>query len=320
MKTILRVVLLISIIIFACVGVYAFTQNSSLQKDNKLQVAASFYPMYYFASEIGGDRATVRNITPSGAEPHDFEPTAKDIASIEASKLLVINGANVEAWYPKIENELKQNSVQIVVASEGLTTLEGTDEHEHEGEEHSAGEPEEHIQDPHVWLNPVLAQKEVEKIRDGFIAADPSGEAYYNANTQSLLERLQSLDKKYREGLASCEREDIVTSHTAFAYLAKEYGLHQVAISGLSTSAEPSTQELAEVAQFAREHQVKYIFFESLISPKLSETIATEIGAETLVLDPIEGIPDDEMAQGKNYFTVMEDNLTNLQTALACSN
>jgi zinc transport system substrate-binding protein len=111
-----------------------------------------------------------------------------------------------------------------------------------------------------------------------------------------------------------------VTSHTAFAYLAREYGLNQVAIAGLSSGQEPSTQELTEVATFARDNGVKYIFFESLVSPKLSETIANEVGAQTLVLDPLEGIPDDEIKQGKNYFTVMEDNLKNLQTALGCSN
>ncbi len=318
MKIVLRIILLAAIVVFAGVGVYALTQNSSKNNDGKLQVSASFYPMYYFASEIGGDRATVHNITPSGSEPHDFEPTAKDIASIESSKLLVINGAGVEPWYKKMESELQQNNVQVVVASDGLAILEGFEEHEEE--EHSTEHAEEHIIDPHVWLDPVLAQKEVTKIRDGYIAADPTGEAYYSANAQLLIEKLQSLDSKYRQGLSKCQRNDIVTSHTAFAYLAKEYGLQQVAISGISTSAEPSTQDLADVAKFAKENGVTYIFFESLISPRLSETIANEIGAKTLVLDPIEGIPDDERAQGKNYFTIMESNLANLQTALACSN
>ncbi len=134
-----------------------------------------------------------------------------------------------------------------------------------------------------------------------------------------LNQKLDQLDKTYAEGLKTCKQKDIITSHAAFGYLATRYGLNQVAISGISPDEEPSSQQLAEVAKFAKENDVKYIFFESLVSPKLSETIAHEIGAKTLVLDPLEGISDDDIKQGKNYFTVMENNLKNLQKALQCS-
>lgn len=321
MKKALRLILFLSIIVFIGMAVYVLAQTRVEQNANKLQVAASFYPMAYFAEEIGRDKAAVQNITPSGAEPHDFEPTAQDITTMQNSKLLVLNGIGFEPWYARIENDIKQNNVQVVVASEGLELIAGKDIHSEEehAEEHTT--EEEHaneVQDPHVWLSPVLAQKQVDNILKGYIAADPANEAYYRSNAEALKNRLSDLDAKYKTGLQACEREDIVTSHTAFAYLAREYGLHQVAISGLSSSEDPSTQKLAEVAEFARENTVQYIFFESLVSPRLSETIAQEVGAKTLVLDPLEGIPDDEKAQGKNYFTVMEDNLKNLQTALEC--
>lgn len=321
MKKALRLILFLSIIVFISTAVYIFAQTRGEQNANKLQVTASFYPMAYFAEEIGGEKATVKNITPSGAEPHDFEPTAQDITAIQNSKILVLNGIGFEPWYARIENDVKQNNVQIVTASEGVSALAGEDPHSEEEhtEEHAA--EEEHAneaQDPHVWLSPVLAQKQVDNILKGYIAADPANEAYYRSNADALKKRLSDLNAKYRSGLQACTSKDIVTSHTAFAYLAQEYGLHQVAISGLSSSEDPSTQKLAEVAEFARENNVQYIFFESLVSPRLSETIAQEVGAKTLVLDPLEGIPDDERAQGKNYFTVMEANLENLQTALGC--
>lgn len=318
MKKTLRLLFIACILLFIGVAVYVLGQTRSAQQStvNGIQVAASFYPVAYFASQIGGDRASVQTITPSGVEPHEFEPTAQDIAMIQESKLLILNGIGFEPWYARIATDVTQKNIQVVQAGEGLNLLEGTEEN-HEEEGHA---DEENVKDPHVWLSPVLAQQEVAKILAGYIAADPANEAYYVANAQKLTDQLKQLDTKYKEGLQTCKHQDIVTSHTAFAYLAQEYGLNQVAIAGLSTSQEPSTQELAAVSTFARENEVKYIFFESLVSPKLSETIANEVGAQTLVLDPIEGIPDDEIKQGKNYFTVMEDNLKNLQTALECSN
>lgn len=321
MKKALRLILFLSVLIFIGAAVYVFAQRPSEQNSNKLQVTASFYPMAYFAEEIGGDKASVRNITPSGAEPHDFEPTAQDITTIQKSKVLVLNGLGFEPWYSRIENDVKQNNVQVVVASEGVEVLAGEDPHseeEHAAEEHAGEQHANEAQDPHVWLSPILAQQQVANILKGYITADPSNEAFYKANADALTTRLSELDAKYKTGLQQCERDDIVTSHTAFAYLAHEYNLHQVAISGLSSSEDPSTQQLTEVSNFARENNVEYIFFESLVSPRLSETIANEVGAQTLVLDPLEGIPDDERAQGKNYFTVMESNLNNLQTALGC--
>ncbi len=283
-----------------------FKQSASAPKTaNKIQVTTSFYPLYFFASQIAGDKADVKNITPSGSEPHDYEPTAQDIARIEKSSMLILNGG-VEAWGDKIKSNLSGTNVKIIVAGDGLLSKQLTE----------AGQT---AVDPHVWLDPTLAKKEVQKITDGYIAIDPTNTTYYQDNEKQLDTKLDDLDAKYKAGLQNCQNKDIITSHAAFAYLGAHYGLNQVAISGLSPDAEPSAQQLADVVNFAKAHNVKYIFFESLISPKLSETIATEVGAKTLVLDPIEGISDDDIAQGKNYLTVMEDNLKNLQTALQCS-
>ncbi len=299
--------LLIIIAIVVIVGGFLFLNKNSqtLTQNNKLQVTASFYPVYYFSSEIGGDKADVKNITPAGAEPHDYEPTAKDVARLETGKLLIVNGG-VETWEDKIKENLKDKNVKIVKAGEGLLNKELTED----GKK---------VQDPHVWLDPVLAKQELEKIRHGFADVDPVNVSSYDANAKSLGERLDKLDQEYKTGLENCQQRDFVTSHEAFGYLAARYGLNQVAISGLSPDEEPSPARLAEVTKFVRESNVKYIFFETLVSPKLSETIAKEVGAQTLVLDPIEGISDDDIKQGKNYFTVMEDNLKNLQTALECS-
>lgn len=274
------------------------------EPSEKLPVVTSFYPLYFFAKEIGGDKADVHNITPAGAEPHEYEPTAQDIARIENSKLLVINGA-LEAWAPQVLQTLDTNVTLYVTAGEAVmtqNTVEG-------GEE---------IRDPHVWLSPALAQNMADKISAGYEQVDPANAAYYRANADALKAKLAALDSEYQTGLAQCERRDFITSHAAFGYLASLYSLNQVSISGVSPEMEPSSQELAAITRFAREKDVKYIFFESLTSPKLAETLATEVGAQTLVLNPLEGLTDEEMAAGKDYFTEMRANLENLKVALEC--
>ncbi len=293
-------------LVVGLIGKRYFSSKPTPSKNvaQKVEVATSFYPLYFFSSQIGGDKVDVTNITPSGAEPHDYEPTTGDVVKITNSNLLVLNGA-VEAWGDKIRENLAGKNVKIVVAGEGLLTQQ-------------LAENGVTATDPHVWLSPQLAKKEVDKISQALIQVDPKDQNYFQTNTSNLEQELDQIDQSYQRGLVNCQQKDIITSHAAFGYLATAYGLNQVPIAGLSPDEEPSPKQLADVANFARAHNVKYIFFESLVSPKLSDTIASEIGAKTLVLDPLEGISDADMNQGKNYFTVMQDNLINLQTTLQC--
>ena len=271
----------------------------------KLPVVASFYPLYFFAQQIGGNQAEVTNIVPSGAEPHDYEPTAQDLVKMENSRLIILNGGGLEAWGGNVQDNIDHKKTIVVVAGEGLATRQ-------------VAENGQNGIDPHVWLDPPLAEKMVDRIVQGFIQADPGHQDYYQANAQILINQLSSLDLAYQQGLSHCPEKNIITSHAAFGYLSATYGLKQVSIAGLSPEAEPSPQQLAEIVKFSQDNQVKYIFFESLASPKLAQTIATEIGAQTLVLNPLEGLTPAEVAQGQNYLTVMRSNLVNLQKALNC--
>ena len=266
-------------------------------------VVASFYPLYFLASTIGGERATVINLTPAGAEPHDYELTAQDIAKIETSRLLIINGGGLEAWGQKIKDNISART-KIIVASDGLTDQTLAD---------AKNQP-----DPHIWLDPTLAQKIADKIALGLIETDPQNQDYYQANAAMLKSKLADLDNAYRVELSNCENKDIITAHAAFAYLARAYGLRQVAITGLAPEAEASPRQMVEISKFARDKKINYIFFESLVSPKLAQTIAAEIGAQTLVLNPLEGLNEDNLAAGKDYFSEMKNNLINLRTALKC--
>ena len=272
---------------------------------SKITVVTSFYPLYYFSERIGGDKADVYNITPAGAEPHDYELTARDIALVESSNLLVLNGRNLEVWGDNIKKNLNPGQTILVMAGESLISQRTVD-------------GDENIVDPHVWLSPTLAEEMVDKILGGFQASDPANISYYTANAEALKEDLKSLNADYSVGLKNCALKDIITSHASFGYLALAYDLRQISIAGLSPDAEPSPREIGEIAKLAKENGVKYIFFESLASPKLSETIATEVGAKTLVLNPLEGLTKADIQAGKNYFTEMRNNLNNLKIALEC--
>lgn len=303
-----KIFFLIIIPLLICIiGIYQEVNrfNQAEIKNKKIQVTTSFYPLYFFALQIGGDKAEVHNITPSGVEPHDYEPTAQDIMQIEKSNLFILNGVGFEAWGEKIKENIKGKKIVTITAVSDI-------------DNQLMLEDGQTIPDPHVWLSPSLAEKEIRTILKGFIQVDPKNREYFEENANKLLSSLNTLDNEYKRGLSNCNQKVIVTSHAAFGYLAKTYGLTQVSIAGLSPDAEPSSKQLAAVAQFAKNHTIKYIFFESLISPKLSETIATEIGAQTHVLDPIEGVSEEDMKVGKNYFTIMKNNLINLRIALAC--
>jgi len=301
----LVVVVLLFVVILVSFVIIMREGSGKMISNGKLQVATSFYPLYYFTTQIAGNKADVKNITPSGAEPHDYDPSAGDIANIEKGNLLVLNGG-VEAWGNKIKDNLKGANVQVITAGQGLLSQQVNEDGQNQT-------------DPHVWLDPLLAKQEAYVIAIGLEKVDPKNISYFQQNEKTLDAKLDALDAAYKTGLARCQEKNIITSHAAFGYLATRYHLTQVPIAGLSPDAEPSAQQLADIVNFAKANHVKYIFFESLVSPKLSDTIASEIGAETMVLDPIEGVSDDDMKAGKNYYTIMQENLKNLQTALSCA-
>ena len=295
MKNFLTITLILVIVAGA---IYAFrgTEPQRTPTSPKLQIAASFYPLAYFAERIGGVRVVVTTITPAGVEPHEYELTPKDVATVEGSRLLLLNGTGFETWEDKVPRGSGTHRTEIVKVSDGLTEKS----------------------DPHIWLSPPLADRMVDNIEAGIKKLDPENADFYAQNAALLKADLVELDLDYRSGLSHCRLNTIVTSHSAFGYLSEAYGLVQIPIVGISPEAEPSAKELAAVATIARTKHIKYIFFETLVSPKLAETVAREIGAQTLVLSPIEGLTTEEIQTGKDYFTEMRSNLSHLQTALEC--
>ena len=249
-------------------------EPSSAASEGSLRVMASFYPMYDFAQKIGGDKVTVTNMVPAGTEPHDWEPSPSDIVALEQADVFVYSGAGMEHWVEDVLASLDNQSLVTVEASYGIALLEGH-HHHHEDEEEAEHEHEdehEHEEgggyDPHVWLSPLNAKREMENIKNAIAEADPANAEYYEANYAAWSARCDQLDQAFKDGLSNLAIQDIVVSHEAFGYLCDAYGLNQVGIEGISPDSEPDPARMAQIQDFVTEHQVKVIFSESWSAPR----------------------------------------------------
>ena len=294
-KIIAGMTLIMSIIAFILFGKI----QSKKQSDTRtLKVTTSFYPLAFLAETIGGASVLVTNLTPPGAEPHDFEPSTRTIAELENQDIVLLNGGGLEGYENKFKANINLRKTALVITGESLMSIS---------------------KDPHIWLDPVLYKKEAEIITKAFVQKDPINATEYSKNMQNLARELDILDVEYKNGLRDCKQKSIITSHKAFGYLAKRYNLNEVALTGLSPEEEPSSKTLADVATFAKTNKIGYIFFEELVSPAIAETIAIEVGVQTLVLNPLEGLTNENREVGKTYLSIQRENLKNLQIALECN-
>jgi zinc transport system substrate-binding protein len=277
------------------------------QSGQGLAIAATFYPLYEFSKQVGGDKVSVSNLTPAGAEPHDYEPSPQDLIKAQQASVFVYNGGTMEPWVGKFLPDFTHTRVK---ASEGIPLRAGIDE--------DSGMVDSSVKDPHFWLDPVNAEKIIDNIQSGLSRADPADAAYFTQRAGEYKAKLAQLDGEFTNGLANCRTRTIITSHAAFGYLALRYNITVVSITGINPDEEPSAAKLAELSQLIKAKDIKYVFFERLVSPRLAQALAQETGARTAVFDPIEGMSDKDQQQGKEYISVQRENLAQLRTALAC--
>lgn len=305
MKKIVNTVLVASLILSAC--------GAPSSNPESLKVVTTFYPLAYFAEQVGGDQVAVTNLTPVGGEPHDFEPSPRQIVQVTEADVTLYLGLGFEPWMEDLKTELDAKGVVAVEANAQLSAF--ADPSEENSQEETELDP---AFDPHTWLDPLLAQEMVSMILNAFIKADPENETLYRNNAEMLNRNLQALHESYQTTLQNCTQDTILVSHEAFNYLASRYKLKTVAVAGLSPEDEPSADRLVELADFAKEHESKYIFFETLANPDVAQTLAKEADLTPLLFNPIEGLTVEENQAGGNYFTLMQANLENLKLALAC--
>ena len=270
--------------------------------DGRVRVLAAAYPFAWAAVQVGGPEVRVDDLVRAGAEPHDVELSPRQIGAFEQAGLVVY----LRGFQPAVDDavrEAKKSARLDLTPAVGVRPFTS----DLEGDRESGT-------DPHVWLDPVRMSAIVRAIADRLSRRDPAHAASYAERAGSTLRQLDELDAALRADLASCRQRDIVTAHSAFAYLAARYGLKQVGVAGISPDAEPSPGRIARVARYARTHHVRTIFFGSDVDPKLADTVAREVGARTAILDPIEGV-----AQGDDYLSVMRRNATALRQGLECA-
>lgn len=284
----------------------AGTVGQPFVDDGRLKVMASLYPMYDFARKVGGDKIQVKDMVPAGTEPHDWEPAATDIRNLEDADVFVYNGADLEHWAEDVLDTLENQDLVVSEASDGVELLDG-------GEDHAHGD---NGKDPHVWLDPMRAKQEMANIKDAFVKADPENKDYYEANYEKYAGEFDELDQEFRDGLKDTKSRDIIVAHEAFGYLCNAYDLTQLAIEGLTPDSEPDPAKMQEVIEYAKKYDIHTIFFEELASPKVAKTVAKEVDAVTAVLNPIEGLSEEDIEAGEDYFSVMRKNLEALQKAL----
>jgi zinc transport system substrate-binding protein len=263
-------------------------------------VVTTIFPLWDLTRHVAGDRATAQVLVPPGVEPHDWEPSPRDVSLVQRAAVFVHTGTGLDAWASRLVSGLGGRP-EVVDAARGLSLL-------------SQGASV----DPHVWLDPTLARAQAQTIAEGLTRADPAGAPVYRENAAKLAARLDALDRAFAAGLRDCARRELVTSHAAFAYLARRYGLIQLPVMGIAPEAEPNPADLAALVRTARQRHVTHVFFEPLVSPRLAQTLAREIGAATLPLDPIEGVSREQAAADAGYVELMQANLATLRTGLGC--
>lgn len=312
----------------------AATTTAGGGSDEALTVQASFYPLQYVTERVGGDLVQVESLTPAGGEPHDLELSPAAVDGLRTADAVVY----LSGFQPAVDDAVAQAAPEHVLdaahagvegeeahSAEEHGAAEGAHAEESHGEESPAGE--EHAEaagadghdhggeDPHFWLDPERLAAVATEVAHELAEVDPDNAAAYEANAEELSAELTALDEEFAEGLATCERDTIVVSHEAYGYLADKYDLEQVAVAGIEPDTEPSPARLAEIGEVVEAEGVTTVFSESLVNPKVAETLAAEHGIETAVLDPVEGLVD----ESADYQQVMRENLEALRTALACA-
>ncbi len=320
-------ILLFAFSFLGCSSPKQSTESNSISDENqRIKVVSSFFPLYDFVRMIGGDHVNVTNMVPAGVEPHDWTPKSQDMKLISEADLFIYQGAGFEGWIDDVLSGISSENLLIIEASNGIELLPSTpepEEHEHHGHDHEELENDQRSElhdhgayDPHTWLSPKSAIRMAENIFIGMKQADPAHASDYDANFNKLNSELTKLEQQYASQLTNLTKKEIVVSHQAFGYLARDYGLVQMPLMGIAAESEPTAQSLKAISEFVREHEVKYIFTEQLLSDALARTLADDLGVNTLMLHPLEGLTSDEMTRNETYISLMEHNLNQLMKAL----
>ncbi|HEX5597105.1 MAG TPA: metal ABC transporter substrate-binding protein [Micromonosporaceae bacterium] len=312
-RSALRTLAVLAATALAAGSAVACSNGTDGADSGRLNAVAAFYPLQFVTERIGGDAVKVTNLTKPGVDPHDMELSPSQVGQVSRAKVIVY----LKGFQPAVDDAVEQQDGGRAFDVAGVQPLlTGTGGHSHDHGSGTGGAGSSGAPDPHVWLDPTRLATIGDRLAERFGQIDPDHAADYSARAATLRRDLEQLDREYTQGLQTCERREVVVSHAAFGYLTDRYRLEQISVAGLTPEDEPTPRRLAEVIEEARRHQATTIFFETLVNPKVAETIAEEVGVRTAVLDPIEGL---KPGSNDDYFSVMRANLATLKPALGCS-
>lgn len=296
----------------ACGEVEQEKEEGTPEQTGKIEVFTTLYPLQYFTEQIGGSFVHVTNIIPVGADAHTYDPTAKTMISVADGDMFIYSGAGLEGFVETMIASLNEQTVNIVEASKGVVLLEAHEEHGHEGEEgHNHGDI-----DPHVWLDPLLSIELAENIKEALVQQMPEQEEQFENNFAELQKQLEQLHQEFESMTKEVIKDTFIVSHAGYGYWENRYHLHQVSITGLSPTNEPSQKQLQSIIQLAKEHGLTHIAFEQNISSKVAQSVQREIGADVVYLHNLEALTEENIANGEDYVSLMRKNIESLRTAL----
>ncbi|RZT23329.1 MULTISPECIES: metal ABC transporter solute-binding protein, Zn/Mn family [Fictibacillus] len=311
------------VIIFLLIATAACGNKSADKKDGTLNIYTTMYPLEYFTERIGGKHVEVSSIIPPGADAHTYEPSTKKMVEISEGDAFVYNKMESDEFSSSVADTLKEENVPTVDAAKGVE-LAHMEEHEEEGAheegEDAHGNEEEHhehgSQDPHIWLDPVLAQKMAENIYNGLVKIKPDAKDDFKKNHDALIKDLKELNASFKSKVEEAPKNSFIVSHAAYGYWAERYNLEQIAISGLSPSHEPSQHQIENIIQSAKKDKIQYILFEENVNNKVAEMINKEVGAKTLTLHNLETLTKEDIKKDRDYLSIMKENIDTLSKAL----
>lgn len=322
---------LLSAIILLLISTACGNNNASDKKEGTLKIYTTMYPLEYFTERIGGKHVAVSSIIPPGADAHTYEPSTKKMVEITEGDAFVYNKLESDEFSSSVADTLKEEDMPIIDGAKGITYHDST-EHEEHAEHAEHGEHEEHETeengheeeshhehgslDPHIWLDPVLAQHIADNIYNGLVKLKPESKETFKKNHEALIADLKELDSSFKTSVENAPKDSFIVSHAAYGYWAERYGLEQIAISGLSPSHEPSQQQIQTIIENAKKEKTNYILFEENVNNKVAAMIKKEVGAETLTLHNLETITKKDIQNNRDYLSIMKDNINTLSKAL----
>ena len=293
------------IAIVALSAIYVYNARPAAAASNRIKVLATFYPVYDFAKNVGGDRIDLSLLVPMTVDVHEFEPTPSSVQEVVSANVLIYSGAGLEPWVPQIIAAADNSGLVVVDSSQGIALLPVP----------QAFQKDNRTVDPHIWLDPLLAKQQVMNILQGLIKADPADRDYFTSNAQAYSSKLDVLNSEILNVTADAKTRYFVTFHEAFAYFTKRYNLTQIPIAG-PFEEEPSPSDIQSVITAIQQYHLCYVGYESLSNPALSQSIAAQTHAKLVLMDPIEGLTQSDQAAGKTYLIKMQDNLAVFELAL----